>query len=130
MIIRPLCGKKLIAGIAGTIVSIYATVVLACSCISEDFLSSARDPKALSGSISAQTADDTVEPICQRVQEHIGSSSPASNQSNLIAEVSCLSAQVYEGALLQRSCLEGFRPPGAEFAHPDIESHLNCILRI
>ena len=130
MIIRPLCGKKLIAGIAGTIVPFYASVVLACSCISEDSLGSAGAPNALSGSISAQTANDTVEPICQRVQEHIGSLSPVSNQSNLIAEVACLGVQVYEDALLQTSCLEAFRPPGAKFAHPDVGFHLNSILRI
>ena len=127
--IRPLCGKKFIAGIAGAILSIYATVVLACSCISED-LSSARDPNALSGSVSAQRVCDTVEPICQRLQEHIGSSSPVSNQSNLIVEMSSFGVQVYEDALLPTSCLEEFRPPGAEFAHPEVAFHLNSVLRI
>jgi hypothetical protein len=121
---RRTSAKKFVAGIAGMVVLFYATVVLACSCIHDDFLGSAN-----AQNITAETADnDTVE-LCQSVHEQMLPSS-VTNPSIRVAQLPYLDLPSHEAVPLRTGTLERFRPPGPTFAHVDISFQFHSILRI
>ena len=124
---RRIGAKKFVAGIAGLVVLFYATVVLACSCIHDDFLDSVNAQNALRGSLTAtETADqESGERVCQSVHEHILLSSVLSNHPARVAEFPYTGVLAHEAVALQRGTLEGFRPPGLTFAF-----QFHSILRI
>ena len=110
------------------VVLFYATVVLACSCIHDDFLGSANAQNALRGSITAETADNAAVELCQSVHEQMLPSA-VTKPSIRVAQLPYLDFRSHTAVPLQGT-LEGFRPPGLTFTHSDIAFQLHSILRI
>ena len=121
--------KKFVAGIAGMVVLFYATVVLACSCIHDDFLGSANAQNALRGSITAETADNAAVELCQSVHEQMLPSA-VTNLSIRVAQLPYLDFTNHKAVPLPTGTLERFRPPGTTFVHVDISLQFYSILRI
>jgi hypothetical protein len=122
-------GKNFFAGLATIVVLSYATVVLACSCIHDEWFDSAGAPYVLRATIRAETAHDgRVERLCESVRKL--PSSAVSNQSFGGSELPYTGGAAYGDGPVYTVILAGFRPPGPGFAHDGLSFQLHSILRI
>lgn len=123
--------RGVVAGIATIILLLYATIVVASSCLQADLGGSVQENRR--ASMTTENHDDsTAERLCQSLHEHLLAVTPAANDLNTISlsPPLLLIGLINEGLSAGKRPLNEWRPPGSGLLSYQSNHPLRFILRI